>query len=463
MKANAMQWHSVILAVLFCVAISVFSAPALAAPEYNSESHNCSTTLSHFRATRCNAGHVARVVSTTCQSGVGGGGSGGTRFICIQTTLPNICNSSHADFNGGTCVANGGTPQCPSGQVYNNGTCGAPPCPEAGTPAPKIYEITLAENEPYCKNVMINGCPHSLCGAGASPVPIDESGNNCYQSGNGSITCWVRPGSTGPATPCEGDCPPPPPEPPPVEQPKQIHEPETATQNQTDPETGTNTQTQVEVKREVQPDGVVKETETKTTTQTQNGQTTVTTETNITHRNPNGTTTTTNTTTRTNPDGSTETLISGSSSKPGGEGVNKQEEEESAPSGTASGNCETPPSCQGDANLCAILRQQWETMCYGSEYELEGDFYTPEEGVPKDRLGQAFTDFRQRISDGTIVDGIDNFFSVSVGGSCPSYSVNAWVFSIQLDQWCSSEIPWELIEGIIMAVALLIASRIAFN
>jgi hypothetical protein len=322
----------------------------------------------------------------------------------------------------------------------------------------------LGEGEPYCKNVTIAGCPYSLCNNGAQPVPIDESGNNCYDAGNGQISCWVKPVAAEPATPCPPEgCPPTEPVPEPIEEPKQVHDPETATQTEQDQETGGTTQTDVEVKREVQPNGTTTETETKTTTKTEGGQTTKIIETKVTTRNPDGSTTTTNTTQKTNPDGSTETTASGSSSKPGGETKNPEKEEEGAASGEASGNCDTPPSCKGDANLCAILRQQWEMMCYGSDYELDGDFYEKVEGDPKDRLQQAVTDFQNRLKEGSIVTAIDNFFTWNGGGSCPSYTFDSYDLYFTFDQWCSSEIPWDLVRGIVMAVALLLAARIAFT
>lgn len=40
---------------------------------------------------------------------------------------------------------------------------------------------------------------------------------------------------------------------------------------------------------------------------------------------------------------------------------------------SSSGNCSSPPSCAGgDAQLCAILRQQWHAMCQGTEGDDEG-------------------------------------------------------------------------------------------
>lgn len=42
------------------------------------------------------------------------------------------------------------------------------------------------------------------------------------------------------------------------------------------------------------------------------------------------------------------------------------EQEEGYGTGTASGNCDSPPACSdGDPQLCAILNQQWHNMCAG--------------------------------------------------------------------------------------------------
>lgn len=130
---------------------------------------------------------------------------------------------------------------------------------------------------------------------------------------------------------------------------------------------------------------------------------------------------------------------------------------------TASGGCDQPPVCSGgDPQLCAILKQQWYAMCRSDLEGLDGeDFYNGQSGDFSDRISGVVSNFRDRISNSVIVDAVNDFFAVPGGGSCPVYHVSTWVFDITLDQWCSNEIPWHLISGIVIAVSLLLAIRIA--
>lgn len=134
-------------------------------------------------------------------------------------------------------------------------------------------------------------------------------------------------------------------------------------------------------------------------------------------------------------------------------------------SATAQGGCDQPPSCTGDAQECALLKQQWYAMCYTEDYQSDsGGFYDPDSSDDiESRIDVALQDFKSRVEGSAVVTGIDGFFSLAGGGSCPSYSVSAWVFDITLDQWCSPEIPWGMISGLLFAVALLIAARIAVS
>ena len=109
---------------------------------------------------------------------------------------------------------------------------------------------------------------------------------------------------------------------------------------------------------------------------------------------------------------------------------------------------------------------------YGKESEsFEGDdtsdFYD-EDGAQTEAgddltFANVFANFRTRMEDAPINQGIENFFSLSISGSCPVYSVNTWIFTITFDQWCSNIMPWGFISGIMLALATFIAVRIAFT
>lgn len=79
----------------------------------------------------------------------------------------------------------------------------------------------------------------------------------------------------------------------------------------------------------------------------------------------------------TNPDGSPgdeSTECKGTGCKEDGNpGMGDEDDEEDEPSSSVSGGetCEVPPSCEGDAVQCAILKQQFEARC---DFEEAGDF-----------------------------------------------------------------------------------------
>jgi hypothetical protein len=72
---------------------------------------------------------------------------------------------------------------------------------------------------------------------------------------------------------------------------------------------------------------------------------------------------------------------------------------------------------------------------------------------------QGFTD---RVQSSAVVQATDRFFTMNVGGSCPVWSVNAWVFTIVIDQHCSNNIPWAAIRAVLLACAGFVAFRWAF-
>lgn len=150
----------------------------------------------------------------------------------------------------------------------------------------------------------------------------------------------------------------------------------------------------------------------------------------------------------------------------GGSGPDKGDEEGDKGSGTAT-NCDQPPTSEGDPQLAAIHKQLWINECEGSdeEYPETDDYYekaTDSAGAELSYDG-IMTKFRDRMQQSAVVSGLSGFFDVSFTGSCPVYSANVWVFDITFDQWCSPQVPWGLIQGIVIATALFASARIAFT
>ena len=86
------------------------------------------------------------------------------------------------------------------------------------------------------------------------------------------------------------------------------------------------------------------------------------------------------------------------------------------------------------------------------------DWYEPVE----DTYGSVIQAFVNRLSDAPVISGIDNFLALNPGGSCPIWTIDVWVFHAVLDQWCSNAINWAFIKAIVLAVAAMMAFRIAF-
>lgn len=87
-----------------------------------------------------------------------------------------------------------------------------------------------------------------------------------------------------------------------------------------------------------------------------------------------------------------------------------------------------------------------------------GDWYKPGE----DTYESVITDFANKVKSVPAVSGVSGFLSYSPTGACPRYSVNVWVFHIQLDQWCTANFPWQLIAAVIIGTAAFFGFRIAF-
>lgn len=127
------------------------------------------------------------------------------------------------------------------------------------------------------------------------------------------------------------------------------------------------------------------------------------------------------------------------------------------------GTCEEgqKPQCLSGDIQCAQLIQQWHTRCGG---ELPVDFFDlPDEGDQKASFSKSLTNFKVELEKLPNTQIIDNFFSFNGSSSCPVWQVTAWVFNVVIDQQCSPNIPWSLISGILIAVSVLLAARIALT
>lgn len=93
----------------------------------------------------------------------------------------------------------------------------------------------------------------------------------------------------------------------------------------------------------------------------------------------------------------------------------------------------------------------------------KNDFYEANDWDQKN-FGTVIGNFRDRVLSSEIGVAGSNFFNISTGGQCQVWSVNAWVFSIVLDQHCSATVqalfPW--ISAIVMALASFVGFRWAF-
>jgi len=203
----------------------------------------------------------------------------------------------------------------------------------------------------------------------------------------------------------------------------------------------------------IQPDGDEEVTITRSETRT-DGTTTTTTTTTHTDRQT-GTKTSTTVVTDKDADGNvTGTNVTGTSTNENGE-----EEGEGTASGGAT--CSAPPVCDADPAACAILQQQWLARCPQEDpAELNS-------GIPEGEEGMSFDDslgkFKTRMEALPVLQDMESFFTLPSGGSCPTWSVNTWVFSITINQFCSNHIPWGLISGMILAAASFAGFRIAFT
>ncbi len=132
-----------------------------------------------------------------------------------------------------------------------------------------------------------------------------------------------------------------------------------------------------------------------------------------------------------------------------------------APTVSGGDNCESAPVClNGDQIQCSQLLQAWHLRCGGDP--LDSNFF--EVGTEGDISFQSSLEyFKTELQQLDNVNTIENFFSFNGSGSCPIWSVQALIFNIVIDQQCSPDVPWDLIRGVIIAVSILLAARIALH
>lgn len=289
------------------------------------------------------------------------------------------------------------------------------PCPEKGTTTSKTYEIKVGMSESYCRDVMIEGCPHSLCDKGAKPVALDESGNNCEAVPDDPtmLNCFVRPVALEPVERCTGeDCPIGPEE---VTESKPVGNPEISTELNTDPNTGDTKTTEKETTRQVNPDGSSTQTETTTEVKTDSTGTTTTVRTDTKTRNPDGTTTTTTVEEVTGPDNVTKTTISGSSQT--GDGLEKAFDSECDPESRDYLQCVGMLEEIGDSQSADLI----------SEIDQAGDDVI---GNYESGMNDLFSVMESPDEPSVLVDLVNNFIPSSSGCNDFGFTWNAYTFTV---------------------------------
>ncbi len=134
-----------------------------------------------------------------------------------------------------------------------------------------------------------------------------------------------------------------------------------------------------------------------------------------------------------------------------------------SPSVSGGDSCEHQPVCLNtDQIQCSQLLQAWHLRCGGDP--LASDFFdVGTEGEEDVSFESSLTHFKEELSQLENANVIESFFTFNGSGSCPVWSVQALNFNIVIDQQCSPDIPWDLIRGVIIAVSVLIAARIALH
>lgn len=79
-----------------------------------------------------------------------------------------------------------------------------------------------------------------------------------------------------------------------------------------------------------------------------------------------------------------------------------------------------------------------------------------------DTYASVLQGFADRVVASPMGQASVNYLSLNAGGACPRWSASVWVFDIELDQFCSGDIPWAAIKAVILAAAGFLAFRMAF-
>lgn len=147
----------------------------------------------------------------------------------------------------------------------------------------------------------------------------------------------------------------------------------------------------------------------------------------------------TTTTTTTNPDGSSTT--STTTEGGGGQGAD----------GVGSGQGDGEGEGDGEG-------PGFEGPGTGEGTLFEGD------GEGGRTIGDAISDFADRVQNAGVVAAASGFFNVSGGGSCPVWTIPAvWVFpAVVIDMQCNLGTVWAIVSAILIATAAFIAFRWAF-
>ena len=126
------------------------------------------------------------------------------------------------------------------------------------------------------------------------------------------------------------------------------------------------------------------------------------------------------------------------------------------------GECDDEPQCPAGDIECAQLLQQWHTRCGGEA--LDSKFFELEdEGEDQITFEKSLTNFKTELEKLPNTQIITEFFAFNGSGGCPVWRVSVWVFDVVIDQQCSPDIPWGVISGVIIAIAVLCAARIALT
>lgn len=145
---------------------------------------------------------------------------------------------------------------------------------------------------------------------------------------------------------------------------------------------------------------------------------------------------------------------------PGSPGSGESGEEGGSATGYASGNCQQAPQCSDNSVECAILRQEWEAMCLDADTDIFEGLTDEEREIT---MESSIDQFKVRIEQAELITGLNSFFTIPAGGACPVWNVDVGWTTITIDHFCSDQIPWAIIAGVILACASYAALRIAFT